>query len=166
MSMAGIVRHELQRIDPALPVLRVDTIDEQLDDVLAPERLTAALVTAFGSIATLMACLGLYGVISYIVGRRTNEIGVRMALGATRAGIFRTVLAESALLVFAGLAIGVLAALAVARLLSSRLVGVAANDPVTFAVAALLTIVVAIFAAVIPAHRASTVDPMIALRCD
>jgi putative ABC transport system permease protein len=96
MSVASRVRQELQRLDPTLPILKIDTVDDQLDDVLAPEGLAATFASLFGSLATLMACLGLYGVISYTVGQRTSEIGVRMALGATRACVFRMVLTECA----------------------------------------------------------------------
>ncbi len=166
VNMVGIVRREIERLDPALPVLRIDTVEEQVDDVIAPERLTATLTSSFGALATLMACLGLYGVISYTIGRRTNEIGIRMALGATRPDVFRMVFAESASLVFAGLVVGLSLSLATSRVLMSWLFGVRATDPVTFAAATLLTILVSVLAVWIPARRASSVDPMIALRCE
>jgi predicted permease len=164
LAVAATVRRELQDLDPSLPVLKIDTVDQQLDDVLAQERLIAALSCFFGAITALLGCLGLYGVVSYGVERRTNEIGIRMAMGATRAGVLGMVLSESMLLVLAGLAIGLPAALAATRLISSRLYGVSAADPLTIVDAILLMVAVAALAGFIPARRASKVDPMVALR--
>ncbi|HEX6465501.1 MAG TPA: ABC transporter permease [Vicinamibacterales bacterium] len=166
MAIAGRVRQELQRIDPALPVLKIDTIDGHLADLLAPERLTATFATCCSALATAMACLGLYAVIAYTVSRRRNEIGVRLALGATRARVFRTVSSESAVLVLIGLTIGASLAFALTRLVSSQLFGVTAADPMTFLGAALLTVVVVAAASLLPAHQASRTDPMIALRTE
>jgi predicted permease len=165
-AMAGLVRQELQRIDPRLPVLKVDTIDERVDDTVAPERLTAGVTTVLGSVATAMACLGLYGILSYAVSRRIPELGVRMALGATRRDVLLLVAAESAGLTGVGLAIGALVALAVMRVTSSLLFGVSAFDPPTFALAAVLIVSMAIVASLVPAWRASRTDPMRALRCE
>src|SRR5262249_59871681 len=117
----------------------------------------------FGAMALLLACLGLYGVVSYSVGRRTNEIGIRIALGATRAKVLGLVVGESLWMVGGGLAIGILATIAAARLISARLVGVSATDPITIGSATMLMMLVAIAAAVIPARRASRVDPMVTL---
>jgi predicted permease len=163
-SVASSVRQELREVDPNLPVLRIDTVDEQLNDVLVQERLIMALSSFFGAVAVLLACIGLYGVISYTVARRTNEIGIRLALGATPGKVLSMVLKESLLLVFLGIAIGVPAALAATRLISARLFGVSAADPLTLAAAALLMIGVAALAAFLPALRASKVDPLVALR--
>ncbi len=118
----------------------------------------------FGLLAVLLACLGLYGVMSYTAARRTNEIGIRLALGATRASMLGMVLRESLLLVLAGIAIGVPASLAAARLISGLLFGVSATDPATISMACMLMIVVAAMAALAPARRAARVDPMVALR--
>src|SRR4029079_16805123 len=116
-------------IDPNLPILNVNTVEEQLDDVLVQERPIAKLATCFGGLAVLLACLGLYGVISYSVARRTNEMGIRLALGATSGGELRMVLRESLWLVLIGVSIGAAAALLSTRFVSSLLFGVSATDP-------------------------------------
>jgi predicted permease len=164
MSVAASVRRELRDIDPNLPVLRMDTVEEQLDSVLAQERVIATLTTFFGALTLLLACMGLYGVISYAVARRTGEIGLRIALGATSGVVMRQVLRESILLAAAGIVIGTLAAFAAARLLSSRLFGVEATDPRTFAACIALMILVTLLGGFLPARRASSVDPVEALR--
>jgi len=163
-SEAPRVRQELRDIDPRLPVIKIDSVDEQLDDVLARERFMSGLAAVFGGLAVLLVCVGLYGVISYIVARRTNEIGIRLALGATPAKVLRMVLMESLQLVFAGIAIGVPTTLALTRLISSRLFGVTATDLLTIVSAALLMIAVGALAAFLPAQRAARVDPLVALR--
>ncbi|HEV2688393.1 MAG TPA: ABC transporter permease, partial [Bryobacteraceae bacterium] len=149
-GMAARVRQELRAIDPALPVLKIDTVEEQLDDVLVQERLIAALSSFLGVLAVLLACLGLYGVMSYTAARRTNEIGIRLALGAMPANVLRMVIQESLILVLAGIAIGVPAALAATRLISAKLFGVSATDPLTIASAGLLILAVAALAGFIP----------------
>jgi predicted permease len=163
-SLASLVRRELRDIDPTLPVLRIDTVEEQLDSVLAQERMIAQLTGFFGGLTLLLACMGLYGVISYAVARRTGEIGIRMALGATRGGVLGLILKESMLLAAAGIVIGTLGALGATRLIASRLFGVNATDPLTFGGAILLMTVVTALAAFLPARRASVVDPIEALR--
>jgi ABC-type antimicrobial peptide transport system permease subunit len=147
-----------------LPVLKIDTVEEQLNDVLVQERLVAMLGCFFGSAAVVLVCLGLYGVISFMTARRTSEIGIRLALGATPASVFRMVLRKSAVLVLAGVAVGVPITLAATRLISSKLFGVASNDPITIAGAGLLMLAVAALAGFVPARRASNVDPTVALR--
>jgi predicted permease len=163
-SIAASVRQELRNIDPSLPVLRIDTVDEQLNDSLVEERLVASLSSFFGGLALLLACLGLYGLISYTVVRRTNEIGIRVALGATRVGVLGMVIRENLLLLLAGLAIGIPATLAASPLIAARLYGVSPTDLPTIVGATLLMIVVAALAGFIPARRASKVDPLVALR--
>jgi predicted permease len=163
-ALARMVREELRKVAPNLPVLRVNSIEDQLDDVLVQERLIATLSGFFGVLAALLASLGLYGVMSYTAARRTREIGVRLALGATRTGVQRMVLKESLLLVMAGVAIGVPVTLAAARLVSARLFGVSAADTLTIAGASVLMIAVAGLAGYLPARRASKVDPIVALR--
>jgi predicted permease len=165
-ALAAGVRQELRNIDPRLPVLRINTIKQQLDDVLFKERLVATLSALFGLLAFLLASLGLYGVVSYTVASRANEIGIRLALGATPAGAFRMIFKESLALALAGVAIGVPVTLATTRLISSRLFGVRAIDPFTIAAAASLLLAVAAIAALIPARRAARVDPMAALRSE
>jgi predicted permease len=164
--LAASVRQELRNIDPSLPVLRINTIKQQLDDVLFQDRLIASLSGLFGLLAVLLACLGLYGIVSYTVARRTNEIGIRLALGATRAGVLRMIFKESLALALAGIAIGAPLTIVATRLISARLFAVSAADPLTITMAGLLMSVVAALAAFLPAHRTSRVDPMVALRCE
>jgi predicted permease len=163
-GIAARVRQELRALDPNLPVLRIDTLEEQLDDVLAQERLIAALAAAFGAVATLLACLGLYGVMSYMVVRRTNEIGIRMALGAPRGDVLSMILKETLALVLAGTVIGVPVALMTTRLIANRLFGVSAGDSVTTGCVMLLMFAVAALAGFLPAQRAARVDPVVTLR--
>jgi predicted lysophospholipase L1 biosynthesis ABC-type transport system permease subunit len=165
-GMASRVRQELRAIDPNLPVLRIDTLEQQLDDVLAQERLMATLSAFYGGLATVLACLGLYGVISHRVLRRTNEIGIRMALGARRGDVLKMVLRESLALVVAGTVLGVPVALLATRLIANRLFGVSAGDPVTIGGVVLLMSAVAALAGFLPARRAARVDPLVALRHD
>jgi predicted permease len=163
-GLAAAIRSELRNIDKSLPVPRIDTAAEQVDATLVEDRLVALLSGFFGVLAVLLACLGLYGILSYTAARRTNEIGIRLALGATRGGVLGMVLRESLLLVVAGIAIGVPATLATTRLASSLLFGIGAADPLTIVGAVVLMIAVAALAGYIPARRASRVDPMVALR--
>jgi len=166
LALAARIRQELRDVELQLPVLRIDTIEEQLNDVLVQERLIALLSSFFGLLALLLACVGLYGVVSYAVTRRTAEIGVRLALGATRGRMLRTILQESLTLVAVGVAIGLPIALALTRLLGARLFGVSPADPPTIAAAVAVMVLVAALASVFPARRAARVDPMVALRCD
>jgi predicted permease len=163
-SIAAGVRGEIRQIDPRLPVLKIDTVDEQVEDVLFQERLVADLSLCFGVAAILLACLGLYGVMSYTVARRTNEIGIRMALGARRSDVLGMVARESLLLVLAGIACGIPAALAAAPVIENRLFRVGPSDPLTIGGAAVLMIAVAAVAGMLPARKASKVDPLVALR--
>jgi predicted permease len=163
-AMKTLVRKELLSIDPGLPIVGMESVDEQLDDAIAQERVIASLATFFGALAVLLACLGLYGVVSYTVNRRTAEIGIRLALGATRTSVMGAVLKESMLLILLGVVIGVPAALAATRLVSTMLFGVGATDATTVAASILLIILVGAAAALLPARRASKVDPMVALR--
>ena len=163
-AMAQRIRVELRAADPSLAVLKVNTVDEQLDDVLAQERLLAALATFFGAIAVLLACLGLYGLLAHMTARRTSEIGVRMALGATSGGVLAMVLCDGLWLVLAGVVVGVPAAIAGTTWMESRLFGVRPTDPATLAGAALLLAALAALAGWLPARRASRIDPMAALR--
>jgi predicted permease len=163
-SITALIRDQLRAIDPNLPILKIDTPEAQLDDSLIEERLIAALSGFFGVLAVLLACLGLYGVMSYTAARRINEIGNRLALGATSGEVLRMVLKESIWLVTAGIAIGVPLTLAATRFIATRLFGVSATDPITIALAAALMITVAAVAGLLPARRASRVDPMVALR--
>ena len=164
--LTGAVRGAFAEIDPNLPVLTVKTIGEQVDRRMDNERFISQLSTFFSGLALLLACIGLYGVMNYEVARRTNEIGIRMALGAQSRSVLWMVLKESLVLLGVGVAIGIPAALAVTRLLKNQLFGLKANDPLTFAVAILAVCVVTLVAAYFPALRATKVDPMVALRYD
>jgi predicted permease len=166
LAIADAVRAEIRAIDPLLPILRINTTEQQLDDVLGQDRLVASLSSALGAMAVFLASLGLCGLLSYRVARRTNEIGVRLAFGATRGAVLRMVLGESGRLIAAGMAIGVIATVMLARFVSSRLYGVSATDPWTIGGAMVVLLVVAVLAALIPARHASTVDPATALRCE
>ncbi|NOT59602.1 MAG: ABC transporter permease [Acidobacteria bacterium] len=163
-TLTASVNQALRELDPSLPVLRFTTLEEQLNRVLAQERLLAALAGFFGVLAALLACLGLYGVIAYTVARRTHEIGLRLALGATPMNVLWRVLRESLWLALGGIALGIPAALAATRLISARLYGVSPNDPLTLVAAMLLMLGVAVASALVPARRAANVDPMVALR--
>jgi len=166
LAMADAIRRALQGTPLQLPILKIDTAYEQLADILVQERMVTTISTLFGALALVLACFGLYGVISYTVARRTNEIGIRMALGATRGGLLRGVLIESLTLVVTGIAVGVPATVGLTRFMAARLFGVGAADPATIVAAVALVIAAAAGAATLPARRASRVDPMVALRCE
>jgi ABC-type antimicrobial peptide transport system permease subunit len=140
------------------------TLERQLDETLSTERLIAVLSAAFGVLATVLAALGLYGVMAFMVARRTKEIGLRMALGAPQTQVIWIVMRETLLLVGAGLAIGIPTAFAVSKYVSTQLYGVKATDIVSAAAALVILAVVAAGAGFLPARRASTIDPIQALR--
>ncbi len=158
------VRQMINQTDDKLPIFGVTTMNEQLRDNLTQERLIAQLVSFFGALALILACIGLYGVMAHGVARRTNEIGIRMALGARGGNIAWMILRETLYLVLAGLVIGVPAALLGARLISSQLFGVSPTEPVTLIAAAVVLTLVALLAGFVPARRASRVNPLNALR--
>jgi predicted permease len=162
--VAAPVRQMLKQIDDKLPVFDVRTMHEQIRNRLNQDRLIARLVSFFGAVALILACIGLYGVMAHGVARRTNEIGIRMALGAKGGNIAWMVLRETMVLVVAGLALGVPAALLSARLISTQLFGMSPTDPLTLIGAGVVLTVVALLAGYIPARRASRVDPLTALR--
>ena len=140
------------------------TMDGLLTDSISPRRFSAMLVGIFAMLAVVLAAVGIYGVMSYTVSQRTQEIGVRMALGAQTANVRSMILAQTIKLTVLGVAIGLAGALVVARFLSSLLFGVGTHDPVTFLAVALLLILVAVVASYLPARRAMRVDPIVALR--
>ena len=159
-----LIRDAAREVDSNLPIIDITTQSQQLNDSLFGERLFAAFSSVFGGIALLLSCMGLYALMSYTVTRRTNEIGIRMALGAHRTNVLRLVMRETMLLVCIGVAIGIAGALAVTRLLKSMLYGLAPHDPVTILIAVTMLLAFATLAGYVPARRASKVDPMIALR--
>ena len=165
-KVISLVRRELQQLDPNLPIASARTLVERLSLALLPARIVASVLGGFGVVALLLAAIGIYGVMSYAVSKRTREIGVRMALGAQRVDVLKLVMGQGMTLTLIGVAIGLLAALGLTRWMKSVLYGVSATDPLTYAgVAALLTFV-ALLACYIPARRATKVDPMVALRCE
>jgi len=161
--IAGI-RRALRDMDPNVPVLRVRMMDEYLNDAMFRERLIAVLSGFFAVLAVGLASIGLYGVLAYAVTQRTREVGIRMALGAQRSDVIGMIVREYLIPVLIGMLIGVAAALALARLIASMLYGVAPTDPVSMALAVAAMLAVALLAAAIPARRATSVDPMVALR--
>ncbi|HXT74398.1 MAG TPA: ABC transporter permease [Candidatus Angelobacter sp.] len=158
------VRAMVQSVDPQLPVYGAQTLNDAVTASLEQRRFSMDIVAAFAVTALLLAALGIYGVISYIVNERTHEVGIRLALGAQRADILKMVLRQGLSLAIAGAAVGLLGALIVARLMAGLLYGVRPTDPLTFAGVAILLIGVALLACYIPARRAMKVDPMVALR--
>jgi predicted permease len=158
------VRRLIQRADSRLPVFDVKTLTEQADESLVEDRLLASFSTLFGLLALVLASVGLYGVMAHAISRRTNEIGVRMALGAQPGNILGMVVRETLLLVMIGVAAGVPVALGASRLIRSELYGLSPSDPITISLTALLMLAVAAVAGYLPARRATKVDPMVALR--
>jgi predicted permease len=163
-QMINAVRGKVRELDANVPVFGMRTVEQQVSTNLLVERLTASLSTVFGFLATLLAAIGLYGVMAYTVARRTREIGVRMALGAFQRDVIWLVMREVFLLVAIGITAGLAAALALTKLVQSQLYGITPHDPLTLAVAAIGLAVVASAAGYIPALRASRVDAMEALR--
>jgi putative ABC transport system permease protein len=169
MPPAGLeasVRREIRAVDPNVPSSGVRTMEQMLAGALATRRFSLLLVGLFAATALFVAAAGLYAVIAYGVGQRTREIGLRLALGATRGGVLRMILAEGLRLVLGGIVIGFIAAIAVARLISSQLYGVSARDPVSLIVVTALLAVISLLACLLAARRAIHVDPAIALRAD
>ena len=163
-SLFSALRDKVRAIDPAMPIFEMKTLENQLDDTLSTERLIAVLSAAFGVLATLLAALGLYGVMAFVVARRTKEIGLRMALGASQGGVVWMVLREALALLGIGLAVGVPCAFLLSRYVSSQLFGVKPTDVWTAAAALLILAGVAAGAGWLPARRASAIDPIKALR--
>jgi ABC-type antimicrobial peptide transport system permease subunit len=151
-------------MDPNLPVFDVHTQEELIDQLLFQERMIARLSGFFGILALVLACVGLYGLLSYEVSRRTREIGIRMALGAQRRGVLKLVVGRGIVLAIAGAIVGIGIALGVTRYLKSMLYDIHANDPETIIGVAILLTLVAVAACFFPARRATRVDPMVSLR--
>jgi predicted permease len=163
-SVAAAIRQEVRKMDKDLPVTDVAMMPDIIEASVAQPRFGTFLLGVFAAMALMLAATGIFGVISYSVSCRTNEIGIRVALGASRSAILRMVLRETLLLAFAGLALGVPSALAASRLVGHMLFGVSANDPATLAAVAVTLAAVAALAGYVPARRAMRVDPMVALR--
>jgi predicted permease len=164
--IAAAIQRETRALDPAMPRFEVETLAAQLDASLTQERLVATLSSVFGLLALVLVCIGLYGVMAFDVARRTHEIGIRMALGASARRVVQLVLGETLRLVGIGVVIGLGAALVATRWVKSLIFGLQPHDPLTIGLAVLLLLAVAAVAGYLPARRASRVDPMVALRHD
>jgi predicted permease len=160
----GAIRQVVRQLDTNIPIYNLRTMDHQMDQSLLNDRLIATLSTAFGVLATLLAVIGLYGVMAYTVARRTREIGVRMALGAVPGDVIWLVMRDVLVLVGSGLVLGLIAASALSRFVSSQLYGVSGSDPLTMVGACVVLALVAAIAGYIPARRATRVNPVLALR--
>ncbi|MFZ0589884.1 MAG: FtsX-like permease family protein, partial [Bryobacteraceae bacterium] len=163
-AFVGVIRELARDAEPNARVTSVRTMADQMDETLVQERLIAKLSGVFGLLALLLAAVGLYGVMAYAVARRTNEIGIRMAIGARRSDVLMLVLGETLLLIVLGLMAGIPIALACGHWVAALLFGLSPTDSTTILAAATLLAATAIAAGAIPAYRAAKVDPMIALR--
>jgi predicted permease len=163
-AIMGRVRSAVTELDPREVVYNVQTMQGVLDNSLAARRLSMLLLSAFAALAVLLACIGIFGVISHLVSQRTHEIGVRIALGAQPGDVVRLVLGQGLRMAFLGVVIGIAAALALTRLMASQLFGVSSHDALTFASVGVLLTGVALLACYVPARRAVRVDPLVALR--
>ena len=166
MSLAPAMREALQRVDPSLPLYRIETLETSLNNALGPARFRTVLLGSLAGIGLLLAVVGIYGVVAYLVTRRRAEIGVRMALGASSASVLRLVVGQGLRPVLAGTGVGLMGALAGARLLSSWLSGVKASDPITLGGTAVVLLLVAAVASYVPARRATRVDALEAMRVE
>jgi len=163
-QLIASAREQVKQVDPDQPIYNIRTMDEIRAESVAPERLNLTLFSIFAGIALLLAVVGIYGVMSYTVTQRTHEIGIRMAIGAQQGDVFKMVIGQGMMLALIGIAIGLVGAFALTRLMATMLFGVTATDPATFAAIAILLTVVALIACYLPGRRATKVDPVVSLR--
>jgi putative ABC transport system permease protein len=163
-SLVQSIRNELAQMDKDQPLYNVRTMEQVMSESIARQRFSMLLIAVFAAVGLMLACVGIYGVMSYTVAQRTHEIGVRMALGASAGDVLKMVVRQGMTLAFIGTGLGLVAAFLLTRLLSSLLFSVSVTDPVTFVLISLLLMIVALLACFIPARRATRVDPMVALR--
>ena len=164
--MSADITRIVHELEPTVPVSRIRTYEEQVGQQLSVERSLSLLSSAFGMVALLLAAIGLYGVVAFAVARRTAEMGVRLALGASRGTVLRLMLLDSAKVIVPGACVGMAAALAATRFVESILYGLKPTDPATIVAAMALLLAVAAIAVYIPARRAAGIDPVEALRCE
>ena len=153
-----------QTVNGGIVIYGTRTLSHTISESLASQRFAMALLGAFAGLATILASIGIYGVISYIAGQRTHEIGIRMALGAKQGDVLRMMLAQAGKMALIGVAIGLLVGVGLMRLMGTLLFGISTHDPITFTTVAVLLTLVALAACYLPARRASSIDPMVALR--
>jgi len=165
-NLTPAIRNQVLSIDKEQPISGIRTLGQRVSTSIAQQQFSMLLLGVFASVALALAAVGIYGVLSYAAAQRTHEIGIRMALGARAGEVLKMVIGQGMGPALLGVALGLGAALALTQLIKRLLFGVAAADPMTYAVIALLLTLVALFACWIPARRAAKVDPMVALRCD
>lgn len=163
-QLVGPIRRAIHEVDPNQPIRRIETMSDVISDSIARDRLFTTLFVTLGTLALVLAVVGVYGVLAYSVGQRTQEIGVRMALGARASDVLRMVVGAGMRQVGSGIALGALCSLWLARLLQSQLYGISAADPIAFGTALLVLTSAALMACAVPAWRATRIDPMTALR--
>ena len=163
-SLASAIRNEVQALDEEQPVYNIRTMEQVIAEQAGPQQFNMLLFAIFAAVALLLASVGIYGVMAYSVTQRTHEIGIRLALGARTSDVLKMVVRQGMTLALMGVTIGLGAAFAMTRVLSSLLYGVSATDPMTFIGVAMLLTIVALLSCYIPARRATKVDPMVALR--
>ncbi len=164
LAVANAVRNAVREVDPHLRIGDITTLEKSIDQKLAREFLVANIAGFFSGLTLLLVFIGIYGTLAYAVARRTNEIGIRMALGARKSDVLQLVVGQGMVLAFAGLALGIVGALGLTRFLASLLYGVKPSDALTFVAVSFILIAVAFLASYIPARHAMKVDPMVALR--
>lgn len=165
-ALTPSIRAAMREIEPTLPVFNVRTMDEVFDLTVTNQRIMLTLLSVFAALALLLAAIGLYGVLSYIVGQRTREVGIRMALGATGAAVRQLIIGQGLKLAAFGLVLGLLGAVSLARLMGSMIYGVSAYDPLSLATVSVLIVAIGVFASWLPARRATRVNPLTALRSE